>query len=470
MSDAEIISHEPATGAEIWRGRPGDLEETIALARRAFAQWAAQSLANRIELMRRFANEVRKDNDMLARLIARETGKPLWEALAEVEAVVARVELAVRSHAERCAQRKLNNALQGQVTVRHKPHGIVVVLSAFSQPALTPASHMLSALIAGNCVILKPSESTHATAEALIACIHRAGVPAAVAQMLVGDAGRGIELALHKGIDAVLFSGTSQTGLALHRRIAAQPGKLIALELGGNNPLIVLDTPKLDDAATVIVQSAFTGAGQRSTAARRLIVKATMADAIIDAVKRTADRIICGAPFDEPAPFMGPVINTQTADGLTESFIDLLSHGGKAIKHLAALRPGLPFLSPAIIDVTAVHDRPDVELFGPILQVIRVETLDEAIAEANATRFGLAAGLVGGGPKEYEKFWTRIRAGLISWNRPMTAELPAAPFGGIGISGNHRPGGFYTADNCAYPVTAAELEQPRAVLGAGFKP
>jgi len=135
---------------------------------------------------------------------------------------------------------------------------------------------------------------------------------------------------------------------------------------------------------------------------------------------------------------------------------------------MVRLRPGLPFVSPAIIDVTDVQDRPDVELFGPMLQVIEVDDLDAAIAEANATRFGLAAGLIGGSPQDYNRFWAHIRAGQVSWNRPTTTDLPAAPFGGIGHSGNHRPGAFYAAGNCSYPVSSAELEQPRATLGTGF--
>ncbi len=469
VSDTEIISLEPATGAEAWRGSVGDIGETVAQARYGWPGWAAQPLATRIELMRRFANEVRKDNDNLAAMISRETGKPLWEALSEVEAVVARVEIAVRGYAERCAQRKLNNGLQGVVAVRHKPHGVMAVLSPYSQPALIPAGHVLPALIAGNCVVLKPSEKASGTAEMLVNCFHRAGVPPPVIQLLIGDRQHGLDLALRAEVDGVLFNGTVQTGIALNRKLAARPGKIIGLEMGGNNPLVVLDTPKIEDAATVIVQSAFAGAGQRSTAARRLIVKSSMYEPVIEAVKRIADRLICGAPFDDPAPYMGPVIDNGTADGLTESFIHLLSNGGRAIKHMVRLRPGLPFLSPAIIDVTQVKDRPDVELFGPLLQVVQVDDLDAAIAEANHTRFGLAAGLIGGTPQEYNRFWANVRAGLVSWNRPTTSDLPAAPFGGVGLSGNHRPGAFYAADNCAYPVSSAELEQPRAILGTGFR-
>jgi succinylglutamic semialdehyde dehydrogenase len=469
VSDTEIISFEPATGSEIWRGAIGQIDETVQRARRGWPAWAAQPLATRIELMRRFANEVRKDSDELAKMISRETGKPLWDALAEVEAVVARVEIAVRGYAERCAQRKLDNGLQGTVAVRHKPHGVMAVLSPFSQPALAPVGHILPALTAGNAVVFKPSEKAPATGELLVRCFHRAGVAAAVLQLLIGKPQHGLDLAVHEGVDGVLFSGSVQTGIALNRKLAAYPGKIVVLEMGGNNPLVVLDTPKIEEAATLIVQSAFANAGQRSTAARRLIVKSSMYEPVVEAVKRIADRIICGAPFDDPAPYMGPVIDNATADRLTESFIHLLSNGGRAIKHMVQPRPGLPFVLPSIIDTTRVKDRPDVETFGPMLQIIQVDDLDEAIAEANNTRFGLSAGLVGGSPQDYNRFWANIRAGLVSWNRPTTVDLPAAPFGGIGVSGNHRPGAFYASDNCAYPVSSAELEQPRAVLGTGFR-
>lgn len=366
------------------------------------------------------------------------------------------------------AQRRLSNGLQGLVAVRHKPLGVMAVISPCSQPALAPADNILPALIAGNCVIFKPSERTPASGERLVHCFHRAGVPAAVIQLLIGPPHYGTDLALHSGVDGVLFSGTMAVGVGIARRLAACPGKILALELGGNNPLVVLDTPKIDDAATLIVQSAFAGAGQRNTAARRLIVKATMYEPVMAAVKAMADRIICGAPFDDPAPYMGPMIDNAAADRLTESFIHLLSHGGRAIKHIVRLRPGLPFVSPSIIDVTQVVHRPDVELFGPMLQVIRVNDLDAAIAEANATRFGVAAGLIGGGPQDYNRFWAHIRAGLVSWNRPTTIDLPGSPFGGVGNSGNHRPGAFYASGNCTYPVSSAEMEQPRATLGTGF--
>ena len=136
--------------------------------------------------------------------------------------------------------------------------------------------------------------------------------------------------------------------------------------------------------------------------------------------------------------------------------IDLMGKGGRAIRRLDRKTPDLPFLTPALIDVTDVQRRPDEELFGPVLQVIRVADFDAAIAEANATRFGLSASLVGGSPELYDRFWANVRAGVINRNGPTNGAPSNAPFGGLGLSGNHRPSAWYAADYCAYPVTSCE--------------
>ena len=469
MNTTDIISYEPATGAELWRGKRGNVDQAVDTARRAWPAWAAQPLATRMELMRRFANEVRKEADQLARLIARETGKPLWEARTEVDSVINKVEISIRAYAERTSQRKLDNAMHGTASLRHKPHGVMAVLGPYNFPAHLPNGHIVPALIAGNAIIFKPSEKTPATGDLLVQCFHQAGIPASIVQVLIGGPEEGQALVAHEGVDGVLFTGSAHAGIAINRKLAARPDKIVALEMGGNNPIVMWDTPKVTDAATLIIQSAFTSAGQRCTAGRRLIIKASMYDAVISEVKRMADRIIVGAPFDEPAPFMGPVIDNSSADGLTESFLYLLSHGGKAIKHMMRPRDDLPFLSPSIIDVTKVKERPDVELFGPLLQVVQVNDLDEAIAEANNTRFGLAASLIGGTPQDYNRFWANIRAGVINWNRPTNGASSAVPFGGVGLSGNHRPSAYYAADYCAYPVASNEMEQPRATIAVGLR-
>ncbi|QSB44706.1 succinylglutamate-semialdehyde dehydrogenase [Tsuneonella flava] len=465
----EIVSFEPATGAELWRGPAGDVDAIVERARNAWPDWASRPLANRIELCRRFANEVLKAQDQFAELIARENGKPLWEARTEVETVMGKVDISVTAYAERTGQKKFDSALQGTAAVRHKPHGVMAVLGPYNFPAHLPNGHIIPALIAGNTVVFKPSEKTPAVGEFLIGCFHRAGVPSDVIQLLVGGPEEGKALVAHRDINGVLFTGSAQAGIAINKRLAGNPGKILALEMGGNNPIVVLDTPKINDAAALIVQSAFTSAGQRCTAARRLVVVDSMYDAIIDEVKNLADRIVFDEPFANPAPFMGCVIDNNAADQLMESFLYLLSHGGKAIKHMQRPDNDKPFLSPGLIDVTAMKERPDVELFGPLLQVIRVPDFEAAIAEANYTRFGLSASLIGGSPQDYNKFWANVRAGIVNWNRPTNGASSKAPFGGLGLSGNHRPAAYYAADYCAYPVASTEMDQPRASIGVGLR-
>jgi succinylglutamic semialdehyde dehydrogenase len=346
---------------------------------------------------------------------------------------------------------------------------VLAVLGPYNFPAHLPNGHIVPALIAGNAIVFKPSEKTPAVGEYLAGLYHEAGVPEGVVRLVQGGAETGRALAAHGGIDGLLFTGSVRAGLALHRQFADAPHKILALELGGNNPLVVWDATDIHAAATLAVQSAFLSAGQRCTAARRLIVKDGAHEDLIDTICKLADRIIVAHPHANPAPFMGPVIDNQAADGLQEAFLDLIIKGGRPIKHLDRPIEARPFLTPAIIDVTGIEQRPDAELFGPVLQVIRVPDFDAALAEANSTRYGLAASLIGGGPELYDRFWANIRAGVINWNKPTNGAPSTAPFGGVGLSGNHRPSAFYAADYCAYPVTSSEADRPRAAIGEGLR-
>lgn len=465
----ELISFEPATGAELWRGGESDVDREIAMARAAWPLWAAAPLAYRIERVRVFGNRVRADLEKFADLIARETGKPLWEARNEVESVIGKVDISIRAYADRTAQRRLDGKAGTRSALRHKPHGVLVVLGPYNFPAHLPNGHIIPALIAGNAVVFKPSEKTPAVGKMLVDYYHKAGIPEGVVRVTQGGPDIGKALSAHRDIDGLLFTGSAQTGIALNRQFAHRPDKILALEMGGNNPIIVWDTKDIHSAAVIVVQSAFLSAGQRCSAARRLVVKQEMYEPLIDEVKKIADRLVIGDPHGEPPPFMGPVIDNDACDSLVESFLALMSRGGHPIRHMTVPIPGRPFLTPGIIDVTDMVDRPDIELFGPLLQVIRVADFASAIAEANNTRFGLSASLIGGTPAQYDEFWANSRAGIVNWNAPTNGASSAAPFGGIGLSGNHRPSAYYAADYCAYPVVSAENDVPRAVLGIGLR-
>jgi len=466
---SNLLSYEPATGALLWEGAIGDADVEVAAARASWASWAAQPLTNRIETLRRFANVVRARAEPFADLIARETGKPLWEARTEVETVIAKVDISVSAYADRTPQRRLDSQMAGRMALRHKPHGVLAVLGPYNFPAHLPNGHIVPALLAGNAVVFKPSEKTPATGAFLVDCLRAGGVPEGCIRLLIGGADEGKALAAHDGIDGLLFTGSAPTGIALNRQFATRPEKILALEMGGNNPIIVWESPDLHAAAVIIVQSAFTSAGQRCTAARRLIVDEKLYDPLMDEVTKLVGRIIVDEPHANPAPFMGPVIDNAAADLLSESFLELMMRGGRPIRHLERPVPDRPFLRPALIDTTELNDRPDIELFGPILQVIRKTSFEDAIVEANNTRYGLSASLLSQNPKLYDQFWANARAGIVNWNKPTNGASSGAPFGGIGWSGNHRPSAYYAADYCAYPVVSNEADQARASIGVGLR-
>jgi succinylglutamic semialdehyde dehydrogenase len=464
-----MISTEPATGKQVWSGESGDAAAEVAAARAAFPEWAARSIAYRCEALRRFANVVRKKEKDFATLISRETGKPFWETQTEVSAVINKVDISIDAYAERTPKHSLEAAMGNKVTVRHKPHGVLAVLGPYNFPAHLPNGHIVPALIAGNAVVFKPSEKTPAVGEFLVECYRNAGIPDGVIRILQGGPDEGRALAGQPDIDGLLFTGSARAGQALHKQFADTPQKILALELGGNNPLIAWNPKDIDAAAAIIVQSAYLSAGQRCTCARRLIVEEGKEGPLIEAIARTIDRIIVDSPFAEPQPFMGPVIDNETAHHLQEQWMGLMMKGGKPIRRLDRPYEDRPYLTPALIDVTEARDIPDEEIFGPVLQVIRVKDFDSAIEAANATRFGLAASLVGGTHEQFEQFWARTKAGVINWNKPTNGAPSNAPFGGVGLSGNHRPSAFYAADYCAYPVTSVHADRIRGSIGQGLR-
>jgi succinylglutamic semialdehyde dehydrogenase len=455
-------STDPMTGGVLWQGEDADVDGAVAAARAAQPAWARAALAERIAVVQRYADIVKACAEEFAAIIARETGKPLWEARTEVGSVAAKVGISITAQAERAGERH-GEAGGIRQALRHKPHGVLAVLGPYNFPAHLPNGHIVPALLAGNAVVFKPSELTPAAGAFMAALWQEAGLPAGVLSLAQGRADTGRALAAHPELDGLLFTGSSNTGLALHQAFAARPDRILAIETGGNNPLIAWDIAPgdLEQAAAVVIQSAFISAGQRCTCARRLIV-GPGSEALIAAVAALADRLIAGGPFDDPVPFMGPVVDLHAATRVEQAWQALVALGGKVIRPLVRLREGTPLLGPAMIDMTGLV-APDEEIFGPVLQIIRVADFDAAIAAANATRFGLAASLLGGDAALYERFWSESRAGVVNWNRPTTGASSAAPFGGVGVSGNHRPSAYYAADYCAWPVASLESD----VIDAG---
>lgn len=464
---AVFTSHDPATGDKVWEGREAntdDVAEAMAAARLAFPAWSRRPLEERLAIVRAFGKAIERRADEIARTISREMGKALWDAKGEVQAMIGKIEISIRAQAERAGDRE-EKAAFGAMTLAHHAHGVLAVFGPFNFPGHLPNGHIVPALLAGNCVLFKPSEITPGVAALMVEAWEEAGLPAGVLNLLQGGRDTGAALLDSHGLNGVLFTGSAHTGAFIHKKFAGRPDVVLALELGGNNPLIVWPPVDADAAANLIVHSAFATSGQRCSCARRLIVpQGAEGDAIVAALAELTARIAVGPATQTPEPFIGPVVNAQSAERAVKVEQGLLAAGGKSI---VPLKRAGAFVHPGIVDVSGLTP-PDEELFGPLLQVYRVNDFDHALDIANATRFGLAGGLISDDPALWARVKNEMRAGILNWNRPTTGASSGMPFGGPGLSGSLRPSAYYAADYVAYPVATQLAERAAPIPAPGL--
>ncbi|MEL7237824.1 MAG: succinylglutamate-semialdehyde dehydrogenase [Planctomycetota bacterium] len=421
-----------------------DVRAAIDAARLAQPAWEATPLADREAALRRFADIAASRKDAIAQTIHREMGKPIAEAEAEAGAIVGKVQLTIDAYNQRRAETTIDMAGKTGRTW-YKAIGVVGVLGPFNFPMHLPAGHIIPALLSGNTVVFKPSEITPACGEMLASLMNEAGLPDGVLNLVQGGREVGQALAEDRDVNGLLFTGGSMAGKALQRSFGETPERILALELGGNNPIVVHQPGDIDAAVADVITSAFVTSGQRCTCARRLIVTPDS--------RHVVDRIV-----EEAAKLdLAPVATERAAASVIDAQRKLEDTGGNVLLRAARLEDrGRCYVSPGVIDVTNIDAGGDDEVFGPLLQVVRVGDLDEAIKAANATRYGLAAGLISADDDAWQKFRREVRAGIINRNTPITGASGKLPFGGVGESGNFRPSGFFAVDYCSYPVASVE--------------
>ncbi|MFS7160273.1 succinylglutamate-semialdehyde dehydrogenase [Serratia proteamaculans] len=468
---AEFSKTDPVDNQPLWQANAADGSDVAAAceaARAAFPAWARTPFEQREQLVKRFAALLEEHKAHLAATISRETSKPRWETLTEVQAMIGKVAISLQAYQARTGVSQTAMA-DGASVLRHRPHGVLAVFGPYNFPGHLPNGHIVPALLAGNTVVFKPSELTPQTAEETLKLWLQAGLPAGVINMVQGGRETGEALAASTDIDGLLFTGSAGTGYHLHRQLAGQPEKILALEMGGNNALIVDQIEDCDAVVNLAIQSAFISAGQRCTCSRRILVKrGSEGDAFIERLVQVASALRIGRWDAEPQPFMGGVISSAAAEKMLAAQHHLLSLGGKALLTMQRLESGSALLSPGIIDVTGVQNVPDEEYFGPLTTIIRYNDFDEAVRIANQTRYGLSVGLVSPQRERFDHLLLEARAGIVNWNKPLTGASSAAPFGGVGASGNHRPSAYYAADYCAWPM--ASLESESLTLPASLSP
>lgn len=476
-SGTSIQGSNPATDEIIWQGYAAGKDlvgKAVSAAKAAFNDWSDLDLNVRADYLKRFQETLLKNKSEIAEAISKSTGKPLWEALTEVTAMANKIPISIEAFQVRCPTTEKQQP-NGLAITSHRAHGVMGVLGPYNFPAHLPNGHIIPALLAGNTVVFKPSEMAPLVAEITFKYWDSCGLPKGVINMVQGAKETGQALSGHEDLAGLLFTGSWQTGRHLSELMAKTPYKILALEMGGNNPLIIGKVENLQAAAYITVQSAFLTSGQRCTCARRLIVpKGDFGNKFISILIDMMKKIQIGPYTDKDEPFMGPLISKQAADQVLNAQKNLVKLGATPLVELTRLEMGNAFLSPGLIDVTEVSNPPDEEYFGPFLQVIRVNNFDEALQVANNTNYGLVASLISDSQEEFDSFFKKVRAGMINWNAPLTGASSSAPFGGIGQSGNNRPSAFYAADYCAYPIASVvsnKLQMPAVISpGIHFKP
>ena len=474
-------SRSPIDGSTVWEGPESTPDEVAAVMRQAHESWPLwrrTPVTRRIEIVRRFAEILNQRRQEISTLITREVGKLPWEADAEVTAAIAKAELSIQAMQDRRGEQV---AVEGAVSrvVRYRPIGVTLVLGPFNFPLHLPGGQIIPLLLAGNTVVFKPSDQATGVAAWTVDAWREAGLPDGVLGSIVGGVAPAVSAIDSAELGGVYLTGGRAAGKAIHRQLAGRPAVLLALELGGNNPLMIVGDPHPQRLADLVTFSAFVTSGQRCTCARRAIfVRGDATQHQIDAVIERTRALRVGLPEDNPAPELGPLISEAAAESLWQTYVRMLELGARPLvpmeqpttsnsqtKSSAPKNPPQKNLvRPAIVDATglstdALTEIGAAEWFGPLLVVERCDRFEDAIDAAARTPYGLAASLIGGNVAMFETFLDRVAAGVVHWNRPTTGAAGVMPFGGLGASGNHRPAGYHAIDFCNDPVASLQAEQ-----------
>src|SRR5579864_765838 len=417
---------------EFARGTSADVDRAVAVARAAFTRWSQTTPQQRFDVLDRAGSDVLARKEELGRLLAREQGKPLADGIGEAARAGAILKFfageAVRPHGE-----KVDSVRPGiEVDVTREPLGVVAAITPWNFPLAIPAWKIAPALAFGNTVVFKPAELAPGSPWALVDIIQRAGLPTGVLNLVMGPGSTlGAALASSPGVDAVTFTGSQDVGPSV-AAAAVRAGSRVQLEMGGKNPLVVLDDADLATAVSCAVNGAFFQMGQRCTASSRLIVTDGIHDRFVAAMVERMKTLVIDDAL-KPGIDIGPVVDDRQL-GKNFEYLEIgrkegatLVHGGE---RLTRGTDGY-YMSPAMFTDTSEAMRINrEEIFGPVAAVIRVKNYDEALAMANNTPYGLSAGIVTTSLKHATDFRRRSTSGLVMVNLPTAGLDYHVPFGG----------------------------------------
>jgi succinylglutamic semialdehyde dehydrogenase len=472
--DGEIVRKNPARlSEEVSRAAwaVGEVDAAVDAAWRARRAWDRVGAEGRRALVQRLGEEIGARKEALARQIALEAGKPLWEAATEVGAMVNKIAIMTGIGAQFTAD-WTPDGVPGELVWR--PLGVAAVLGPFNFPLHLPHGHMVPALLMGDTVVFKPSECAPGCAELYMECVDAAGFPAGVVNMVQGPGPVGAALVADPRVGAVMFTGSYATGLRIKQATLEQPHKLLALELGGKNTTIILDDANLDQAVHEVAQAAFLTCGQRCSATSRVVVAAGLEQAFTERFLEVASRITTGDTLTEQV-FMGPLIHEAAYAKFLESQADdeggaltPLLRGGATREELGGC-----FVTPGVWRASALNaygSHQAEEIFGPDVVIYAAGSEAEAATIANATDYGLAMSVFTASRERFEGMAWELESGLINWNRSTAGASSALPFGGVKRSGNHRASAVLAGQYSGYPQARLLNEAGWSEAQAGAAP
>ncbi len=439
------------------------IEPVIAAAVSGYETWRKTSLEDRIKCLKKYQEIVRTKKNQIAEALALEVGKPYWEALTEAAALDSKVTVTITDSLERIRQKTIKDVMpkiDGHVV--YKPLGPTFVIGPFNFPCHLANGQILSALLAGNSVVFKPSEKTIYSAQLMVDCLHEAGFPPGVVNFINGTAVTASRITGDKRMKGIFFTGSRQVGMRILENTWKDLDKLVALELGGKNSTIIHHDTNFSHTLPELLRAAFLTTGQRCTSTSMILVHRKIEQQFIEEFRKVTERIRVGHPtFSKPEAFMGPLID-EAAEKL---YFDFCAHGVKEgaeeIVKPRKLDVGFQghYVSPSI----HYMKKPDLtgkfiqeEIFGPNCFFIPYDDIEEAIKIANSTPYGLAASVFTRDQSVYEMCVRDIESGLINLNRSTVGATARLPFGGVKNSGNHRPAAVSMVDHCVHAIASLE--------------
>lgn len=424
------------------------VREAIAAAKAAFPAWSAEPWRERVSLLKKVADKIRDHRWELSALMGYEAGKNRLESVGDVEESADLIEYYCNQIDEHHGfEMKLGTLGPGEDNSSVlRPYGVWAVISPFNFPLALAAGPAGGALAAGNTVVFKPASATPLLGYKLYEMMAEAGMPDGVFNFVTGGGGTaGQELVDNAGVDGIVFTGSKDVGMHLIRDNAARPvPRPLIIEMGGKNPALVMKSADIDKAADGVMRSAFGAQGQKCSACSRVYVAKAIRDEFVRRLVEKTMTIKVGNPLDRDV-YLGPVISEDAVNTYERAVALAKGDGGQILTGGRRLTEGDLqngyFVEPTIIDgLPATHPLFSEELFVPITLVADVLTLDEAIDLANATEYGLTAGVFSEDERDIAQFFDRIQAGVTYANRRAGATTGAWPginsFGGWKASGS----------------------------------